>query len=123
MLLHLWFLPISVHLWPERTIPLCPEHFFQLETLLFHSKRFLFSQDMTISVRSRGIKLEYALLNFYRDNILVFCFFFQVATLFDLCMLFSCALCDLKNQKQSGKGFLVCVCSFRALCVISVNKK
>jgi hypothetical protein len=53
----------------------------------------MFAQDMAISVISGGIKHEYALLIFYRDNILIlfwfFVFYFWVATFFDLCMLFS----------------------------------
>jgi hypothetical protein len=41
----------------------------------FTPKGYLFAQDTTISVRSRGMKPKYALLNFDRDNILVFYFF------------------------------------------------
>jgi hypothetical protein len=93
---------IFVHLWVERTIPLCPEHcFFQLETLFhFTRKKVLFSQDMTIFVRSRGIKSEYPFFFFFTELIFWFFFFYSwFATLFGLCMLLLCALCDLDKSE------------------------
>jgi hypothetical protein len=51
-------------------------------------EKVYFSQDTTISVRSRGIKPEYALLNFCRDNISVFYLY---------------ALCNLGKSEIEGK--------------------
>jgi hypothetical protein len=87
---------------------------FQLGNFSFHSKRFLFSQDTTISVRSRGIKLEYTLLNFCRVNISVL-FWFSIFY-FGL-LLFSIYVCSFpvapcvisENQKHIRKGF-PCLC-------------
>jgi hypothetical protein len=66
---------------------------FILEHFSFHLKRFLFAQDTVITVKSGGIKLEYAFLKFLQSIILVlfrFCIvYFRVATLLDLCILFS----------------------------------
>ena len=66
-------------------------HFIQ-EHIFFHSKRFPFAQDTAITIRSGGIKSEYAFffLNFCKVLILfrfVF-FYFWVATLLDLRILF-----------------------------------
>jgi hypothetical protein len=45
-------------------------HFIQ-EHFLFHSKRFPFSQDTTITVRSRGIEPEYTFFKFLQSFILI----------------------------------------------------
>jgi hypothetical protein len=66
---------------------------FSQEFFSFHSKRFPFSQDMTISTRYGGIKPKYAPFKFLQSIISVLFWFciacFEVATLLDLCMLFS----------------------------------
>jgi hypothetical protein len=80
---------------------------FSQEHFLFHSKRFPFSQDTTITVRSRGIKPEYTFFKFLQSFILVL---FQYY-LFPGCYSFRytyalfpapCAISE--NQKQIGKG-------------------
>jgi hypothetical protein len=82
------FSGISVHFWAKRTVQLHLEHSHS-----FHSKTFMFAQDTSITVRSRGIKHEYAFFKFLQSFILVLFrfvfFYFQVATLLDLHMLFA----------------------------------
>jgi hypothetical protein len=118
---HLWFLPFP-YIYGLRGLFHCiwSAHFSQ-EHFSFHSKRFMFSQDTTISVRSRGIKPKYALLNFCRVIISVF---FSFYFLFLGCYSFGSAYalfpvpCAIStNQKQIGKGFPIYICSLScALC-------
>jgi hypothetical protein len=69
------------------------ERSFQSGTLFVSIERFPFAQDTAISVRSGGIKPEYAFFKFLQSIILVlfrFCIiYFRVATLLDLRMLFA----------------------------------
>ena len=65
---------------------------FIQEHFSFHLKRFLFSQDMAITVRSGGVKSEYAFFKIFCkvfDFISVCIFYFQAATLLDLRILFA----------------------------------
>jgi hypothetical protein len=72
----------------------------------FNQKYFSFSQDMTISVRSGGIKPEYALLKFYRDNISVLCFLFLGLYFFLPVYALFLVICVIStNQKRCRKGF------------------
>ena len=98
---HLWFLSFS-YIYGMRGLfhcvwstPFSQEHFS------FHLKMYLFSQDMTISVRSRGIKPAYTLLKFLQSIILVLFRFYiiclWVATLLHLSMLFS--PCPVRSRK------------------------
>jgi hypothetical protein len=74
---------------------------------------FPFAQDMAISVKSGGIKLEYA---FCRDNVSILFRFYVF--LFSSCYSFRSvyallprALCDLDKLEIEWKGFFVYVCS------------
>jgi hypothetical protein len=78
---------------------------FIQEHFSFHSKRFPFAQDTAITVRSGGIKSEYAFFLQSFDFISVCIFYFRAATLLDLRMLFAPRLVAISaNQKQIGKG-------------------
>jgi hypothetical protein len=70
---------------------------FNWKNFSFHPKmNFLFSQDMTIFVRSRGIKFQHA---FYYVNISFFCFVYilgLVLFLVYICSL-SCTLCNINK--------------------------
>jgi hypothetical protein len=116
-------------LWAERTIPLHPEHLFQ-SRMLFVSleKVFVFPRYDHFS-QIRGIKPEYALLNFCRVNISVF-YFFSFFFLFLGCYSFRsvyalfpmpCVISKIRNRSE--RVFLSMYALCRALCVISVNQK
>ena len=78
---------------------------FIQEHFLFHSKRFLFAQDMTISVKSRGIKYEYALFNFLQSIISVlYCLFLGCYSFRFVYSIFPMPCAISKNQKHIGKG-------------------
>jgi hypothetical protein len=81
---------------------------FSHEHFSFHSKMFLFAQDMTITFRSGGIKLEYTFFKFLQSSI--FCFILVFIYLFLGCYSFRfgyslcldpCAISE--NQKQIEK--------------------
>jgi hypothetical protein len=74
---------------------------FIQENFLFHSKRFPFSQDTTVTVKSRGIKFEYAFFKFFAEKYFGFIsvlYFFSGLILFNIYVCsFPCAMCDLKK--------------------------
>jgi hypothetical protein len=88
----------------------------------------MFTQDTVISIGSGGINPKYALLNFCKVIFSVLfwfsIFYFQVATLLDLCILF--ALHPVESQKignRSERVFMSTYALCRALYVILVNQK
>jgi hypothetical protein len=98
-------------------MPLCSECSFNLGTLFVSLEKVFLTPDTTISVKSEGIKPEYALFNFYRDNISIFYFLFPDCYSFRSAYALFSALCViLVNQKQRGNGFPLCVCSL--LCAL-----
>jgi hypothetical protein len=84
----------------------------------------MFSQDMAIFVRSRGINSKYAFKKKYRVNILVFYFLFLVHYSFwSAYALLHVLYAISENQKQSGKCFIFYVCSlFFALCKLNKSE-
>ena len=67
---------------------------FIQEHFSFHSKRFLFAQDTAITVRIRRYKVWIRIFKNFCKEVFWFYFgfvffYFRVATLLDLCMLFS----------------------------------
>jgi hypothetical protein len=78
---------------------------FSKEHFSFHSKRFMFSQDTTISVRSGGIKPEYAFLKFLQSIILVLYYLFLgFYSFISTYALFPMPCVISTNPKQLGKG-------------------
>jgi hypothetical protein len=82
----------------------CITRFIQ-EHFLFHSKRFLFSQDTTITVRSKGIKFEYTFFKIFCREVFWVLFRFCIF-LFPGCYsfgsvysLFPCPVRSRTNQK------------------------
>jgi hypothetical protein len=74
------------------------------EHFSFHSKWFPFSQDMAITIRSGGIKLEYALFKFLHSSILLLYYLFPGCYSFrSVYALFPAPCVISENQKQIGK--------------------
>jgi hypothetical protein len=76
---------------------------FIQEHFLFHSKRFLFAQDTTISVKFEGIKPKYTFKKICRVLFWFYIICFRVATLLDMRMLFPRALFDLRKSETDRK--------------------
>jgi hypothetical protein len=114
--LKLWFLPFP-YISRLRGLFHCVQSAqFIWELFSFHSKRFLFTQYTAISIKSEGIKLEYALFKilqrYYFSFISVFCFLFPGCCSFRSTYVFS--LHPVKHRQtrnNARKGFHVCICS------------
>src|ERR1700733_8370890 len=99
----------------ERTALLCSEHLFSEEPLSFHAKRFPVALSASF-LRSGGIQSLFAVYCYFLSAYFgfgLFSFFKPDLYLSFLRMLFALLLCAIwANQKQKGRIFFSCVCSF-----------